>query len=158
MRRTTRTFAAPAVGATSLSLPPAPRANVPAAATVNVTPSGDVSTRNCRIEALAGSPHVADGSMPNDFTVTAAGSCTVIVGDPPKRSEPQPLRSLPSIRPLGPQPNAELSPPVKATTRPPPLERAQPRRGARLRVCAPATRLNGVVSGGSYPAPASRYG
>ena len=54
--------------------------------------------------------------MPNVFTLTLAGSLTVIVGPtvPPIRFDPQPLPSLPSMSPDGPQPNGELSSPVKA--------------------------------------------
>src|SRR5437773_11304943 len=99
----------------------------PVDATVKVIPSTEVSSRYPLVEALPKSPQLNVGSTATWLMFTARGSFTVmnfgtrdVLSGPTSEVLLQPWLSDRSIAWLGPQPKAELSVPLKATTLPPP--------------------------------------
>src|SRR6185437_4439506 len=111
VNRTNCTPAEPATGATVLILPLFADVKVPVAAVVHVVPSGDVSIRKPAVDALAPSPHVADGSTPKLDTSTLFGSLMMtcfgtnsFVGSPASSPVvlPHPVARLWSNAPAGP--------------------------------------------------------
>src|SRR5205823_9590811 len=138
---------------------------VPVDATVNVTPSAEVSSRYPLVEALPPSPQVFPGSTATSLMFTARGSFTVMnFAGLAMRSGPtselllQPWKGDRSIAAFGPQPKSLKSVPLKAATLPPPASAAQSRRSAQSLTVDREAMLSGVICSANASARANTAG
>src|SRR4051812_30926211 len=102
VKRTYATPAVPAASATGVAVT-VPFGNVPAAATVHVVPSGDVSTRYPPVDAVGSSPQVADGLITSWEMLTVPERRSTIWSPVAATFEPQPPTWDWSISMAGPQ-------------------------------------------------------
>src|SRR5215218_794976 len=151
----------PVVGVNGTSLPWSAGVNSPVTASVQATPSTDVSIWNLPVEALPASPQAAVGSTANWVMLIRRPRSTVrnfgtnwLVGVPLLSPAvlPQPVPCDVSRACPGPQPIWVRSGPLNPASFAPPLRAAQSRRIAKSRVVVDSPTWTDVRIG-SYPAP-----